>query len=43
MPGASLRVDMGNPGKGLPKGGTGKTVKRELRERFWKGRQTRVG
>ena len=27
----------------LPKGGTGKILKRELRERFWKGRETRVG
>ena len=26
----------------LPKTGTGKIVKRELRERFWKGRETRV-
>jgi len=27
----------------LPKGGTGKILKRELRERFWKARERRVG
>jgi acyl-CoA synthetase (AMP-forming)/AMP-acid ligase II len=27
----------------LPKGGTGKVIKRELREPFWTGRERRVG
>ena len=27
----------------LPKGGTGKILKRELKEPFWKGHETRVG
>jgi len=26
----------------LPKGGTGKILKKELRERFWKGQEKRV-